>query len=75
MSREFDIGDEVIHRQSGVIGTVIRFYAATACSEQTMVQTGEGRWYHAPTSEWVPVYVGIDISVKARLDYFNQTGR
>ena len=111
MNRKFGIGDEVICKQSGVIGTVVKFYTPTSCTEQTMVDTGDGRLYHAPTSEWMPVQVCIDIShgndctgnllnpygeyvvnfarnhglsiseayeqpmVKARLDYFNQTGR
>lgn len=50
--REFDIGDKVICVTSGVIGVVEKFYIPTACAEQTMVITQDGRRYHAPASEW-----------------------
>lgn len=52
MRRDFDIGDRVVCISSGVIGEVIRFYFPTACAEQTMVLTDDGRKYHAPTAEW-----------------------
>ena len=52
MKRPFDIGDKVICKASGVIGIVEKFYVPTACAEQTMVITDDGRRYHAPTSEW-----------------------
>lgn len=61
MKRDFDIGDTVICKSSGVIGEVVKFYAPTSCAEQTMVRTRDGRQYHAPTSEWVKVQVGVDI--------------
>lgn len=50
--RNFEIGDRVICISSGVIGEVIRLYFPTACAEQTMVLTDDGRKYHAPTTEW-----------------------
>ncbi len=53
MKRDFSVGDMVMCKSSGVIGTVLRFYMPTACAEQTMVRTMDGREYHAPTSEWV----------------------
>ena len=50
--RAFDIGDKVICVTSGVIGVAVRFYIPTACGEQTMVVTTDGRRYHAPSWEW-----------------------
>ena len=50
--RTFNIGDKVICVVSGVIGVVEKFYTPTACAEQTMVITQDGRRYHAPTCEW-----------------------
>lgn len=50
--RNFEIGDLVICIESGVIGRVLRFYVPTACEEQTMVLTRDGRQYHAPTRFW-----------------------
>ena len=52
MSRRFNIGDRIICTESGVIGKCIKFYVPTACEEQTMVITDDGRKYHAPTKEW-----------------------
>lgn len=52
MNRKFGIGDRVTCRESGVSGKVIRFYFPTACAEQTMVITDDGRQYHAPTTYW-----------------------
>lgn len=52
MNRGFEKGDMVVCTESGVIGKVIQFYFPTACAEQTMVITGDGRKYHAPTSWW-----------------------
>lgn len=49
------IGDEVICRESGVIGKIIKFYIPTSCAEQTMIQTLDGRKYHAPTSTFVRI--------------------
>ena len=53
MKREFYVGDKVICTMSGVVGVVEKFYFPTACAEQTMVITPDGRRYHAPTSEWI----------------------
>lgn len=52
MNRLFNIGDRIICTESGVIGKCIKFYVPTACEEQTMVITNDGRKYHAPTKEW-----------------------
>lgn len=48
----FEIGDRVINKWSGVKGNIIKIYKPTACEEQTMVITNDGRKYHAPTREW-----------------------
>lgn len=53
MNRDFEIGDRVICKDSGVIGMVLKFYFPTSCPEQTMVLTDDGRKYHAPTNDWV----------------------
>jgi hypothetical protein len=50
--RTIKIGYKVICSESGVVGTVIRFYTPTSCEEQTMVKTKDGRQYHAPTRTW-----------------------
>lgn len=50
--RPFNIGDKVICVTSGVIGRVEKFYVQTACAEQTMVITPDGKKYHAPTWQW-----------------------
>lgn len=52
MSRSFDIGDRIICTESGVSGICEKFYYPTACEEQTMVETADGRFYHAPTRTW-----------------------
>ncbi len=52
MNRAFKIGDFVRCVESGVVGTVIKFYYPTSCEEQTMVETPDGRKYHAPTRTW-----------------------
>ncbi|MDD3662273.1 MAG: hypothetical protein PHT84_00200 [Candidatus Pacebacteria bacterium] len=43
------VGDMVICRQENVIGVVIKQYVPTACEEQTMIMTVDGRKFHAPT--------------------------
>ena len=43
MSRRFDIGDRIICTESGVSGICEKFYYPTACEEQTMVETADGR--------------------------------
>lgn len=50
--RAFNKGDKVICTVSGVVGTVVRFYIPTACEEQTLVNTSNGKQYHAPTRTW-----------------------
>lgn len=50
--RRINIGDRVMCIDSGVVGTVVRFYVPTACSEQTLVMTDDSRLYHAPTELW-----------------------
>lgn len=52
MEREFKTGDKIICKESGVVGICTRFYVPTACEEQTMVETLDGRFYHAPTRMW-----------------------
>ena len=34
MNRQFEIGDRVVCKESGVIGKILRFYVPTACDEQ-----------------------------------------
>ena len=55
MERKFNIGETVQCTLSGVVGVVIKFYNPTACEEQTMVRTGDGRLYHAPTYFWMKI--------------------
>lgn len=50
--RTINIGYKVICSESGVVGTVIRFYHPTSCEEQTLVETENGKRYHAPTRTW-----------------------
>jgi hypothetical protein len=52
MDRDFNIGDRIVCTSTGVVGKCLKFYVPTACAEQTMVLTDDGRRYHAPTSEW-----------------------
>lgn len=52
MNRGFNVGDRILCRETGVVGECIRFYVPTACEEQTMVMTDDGRRYHAPTRMW-----------------------
>lgn len=49
---DIKIGDYVICEESGVKGTVVRRYVPTACEEQIMVETNDGREYHAPARMW-----------------------
>lgn len=48
------VGERVICSESGVIGDIIKAYTPTASEEQIMVQTLDGRLYHAPISTWKP---------------------
>lgn len=50
--RGFEIGDKIICEESSVVGICTKFYVPTACEEQTMVETRDGRFYHAPTRTW-----------------------
>lgn len=52
IERKFDIGDRIVCTETGVTGRCIKFYYPTACEEQTMVITDDGRRYHAPTRLW-----------------------
>lgn len=52
VERGFKIGEKIICEESGVVGICTKFYVPTACEEQTMVETGDGRFYHAPTRTW-----------------------
>ena len=53
------IGDKVICHESGVVGTVVKKYFPTACEEQTMIETADGRLYHAPTRTFRKYQNGI----------------
>ena len=48
----YQIGDEVICIESGVIGKIIQLYVPTTCEMQIMVETMDMRKYHAPISKW-----------------------
>ena len=52
MEGNFELGDMVICESTNVAGKAIRFYTPTACEQQTMVRTEDGRKYHAPTRMW-----------------------
>lgn len=43
------VGNKVVCYTEGISGVVIKQYRPTACGEQTMIQTADGRMYHAPT--------------------------
>lgn len=45
----YGIGDRVIQIDDKVIGEVVKFYAPTACKQQTMILCDDGRKYHAPS--------------------------
>lgn len=66
LERKFNIGDRIICGETGVIGKCIKFYIPTACEEQTMVLTDDGRRYHAPTRLWEKILaVSIENDVTA----------
>lgn len=51
-NQNFDVGDFVIctdKQYFGVTGIVIKKYFPTASEQQTMIETSEGRKFHAPT--------------------------
>ncbi|MEG1932084.1 MAG: hypothetical protein RR075_03130, partial [Pygmaiobacter sp.] len=43
------IGDKVYIPSNEISGTVVKQYYPTACEQQTMIRTEDGRFYHAPT--------------------------
>ena len=49
------IGDKVMCIESGVKGIVVKKYYPTACEEQTMIKTDDGRLYHAPTRTFLKI--------------------
>jgi hypothetical protein len=59
IKRRINIGEKVICSESEVVGYVVKFYTPTACEEQTLVMTDDGREYHAPTRTWVPYKDGL----------------
>lgn len=46
------VGVAVVCVISGVCGVITKIYTPTASEKQIMVQTGDGRFYHAPYSAW-----------------------
>lgn len=56
--RDIEVGNLVECTESGVIGRVLRFYKPTACPEQLVVETLDGREYHAPVDTWRHVQMG-----------------
>lgn len=67
MDRLFEIGDRVVCNDSGVIGKVLKFYKPTACDEQTLIKTDDGREYHAPTSTWIKTTEAGNTTIKLPL--------
>jgi len=54
------IGDWAICDDTKVVGRIINFYTPTACEEQIMVKTRNGRRYHAPFKMWKPYQFGVE---------------
>lgn len=57
-NRKFDHGDYVVCTNKdyyGVTGRVIKKYTPNACEEQTMIETPDGRWFHAPTRDFLKI--------------------
>lgn len=54
---EIKVGDKVktFGICESVSGVVIKQYYPTACAEQTMIRTDDGRLYHAPTVCFVKI--------------------
>lgn len=46
---DIKVGDRVISYPKGIKGVVIKQYFPTACGQQTMIRTDDGRLYHAST--------------------------
>lgn len=46
------VGDKVVCTNSWVRGIIVKIYTPTASAKQIMVQTDDGRFYHAPYNEW-----------------------
>ena len=67
--KNIKIGDKVICCESGVAGTVVKKYFPTACEEQTMIKTADGRLYHAPTRTFRKYQNGI-IAKQTIIDEF-----
>lgn len=55
-NRKFCTGDYVMCTEKeyyGITGIVVNQYNPTACEEQTMIETSDGRRFHAPTREFL----------------------
>ena len=70
-------GDWVICTESNVVGRITKFYKPTACEEQIMVITQDGRKYHAPARTWKPYHFGrtADVIMDERAALFNMSQR
>lgn len=53
-------GDIVANKINGIVGKVIKKYRPTASEEQIMVETLDGRKYHAPVSDWVKLVISVN---------------
>lgn len=53
------LGDIVVNRNNGLIGQAIKSYKPTGAEDQIMVETFDGRQYHAPAAEWMEVYISL----------------
>ena len=51
---DIHIGDRVVCT-TGVKGLVVKQYFPTACAQQTMIRTDDGRLYHAPTAMFTKI--------------------
>lgn len=52
------IGQWVICAEGGVVGRICKFYTPTGAEEQIMVNTRDGRKFHAPAKLWKPYQFG-----------------
>lgn len=66
------INDWVICSESGVIGRIIKLYTPTACEDQIMVETRDGRQYHAPADMWKPYQLGLMNNKMSMNEFANQ---
>ena len=63
------IGDRVVLcDDSRITGIVICTYFPTACQEQTLIRTDDGRQYHAPTMMWPSVNNTFDKFVEEYIE-------